>query len=134
MNLDSIRQSLADRMRYHLTRYRELCASLGRRIRSPKQDIDRFRLLFVMAHAQLRSGMDAQVSSRKSAFASYSHALTRLSPKAVLARGYSITERADDGSIIRSTSDIDVGTTARIRLHQGTLLADIIKKEPDETS
>jgi exodeoxyribonuclease VII large subunit len=134
MTLDGFQQRLTAQMRYRVARYRELLVALGTRISSPKRDIDRFALRFAMAASRLRSTADARVYGRKSALASLTHALTRLSPEAVLARGYSITERADDGRIILSASDIDVGRTARIRLHKGNLLADIIRKEPDETS
>jgi exodeoxyribonuclease VII large subunit len=134
MTLDSFQQRMTAEIRYRIARYRELLVALGTRISSPKRDIDRFALRFAMAASRLRSLADARVYERRSALAALTHALTRLSPEAVLARGYSITERADDGRIIRSVSDIDVGRTARIRLHKGNLLADIVRKEPDETS
>ena len=134
MTLDTIQQRMTAQMRYRAARYRERLVTLGMRIKSPKRDIDRFALRFAMASSRLRSIVDARVYEKKSALASLSHALTRLSPAAVLARGYSITERADDGRIIRSISDIDVGLTARIRLHEGILLATIVGKQPDEDS
>ncbi len=134
MTLDGIQQRMVAQIRYRAARYRELLVTLGTRIRSPKRDIDRFALRFAMASSRLRSIADARLYERKAALDSLAHALKRLSPEAVLARGYSITERADDGTIIRSVSEIDVGRTARIRLHKGILFADIVRKEPDETS
>ncbi len=134
MTLDGTEQRLTAQMRHLISRHRERLGSLGGRVKSPRQDIDRLRLRFAMASSRLGSAMETMVSGRRSALASLSHALTRLSPEAVLARGYSITERADDGVIVRSASDIEVGRTARIRLHKGTLFADISRKEPDEES
>jgi exodeoxyribonuclease VII large subunit len=134
LTLDGFEQRLTAQTRYLISRYRERLASLGSRIRTPRQDLDRLRLRFAMASSRVRAAMAGGVSGRMSFLTSLSHALARLSPEAVLARGYSITERADDGAIIRSSSDIEVGRTARIRLHKGMLFADITRKEPDETS
>jgi exodeoxyribonuclease VII large subunit len=134
MTLDGIQQRMAAQIANRVARHRERLAALAARVRSPKQDIDRFALRFAMAASRLKSTAASRVYERKSALTSLSHALTRLSPEAVLSRGYSITERAVDGKIIRSVSDIDVGATARIRLHEGILLADIKGKKTDETS
>jgi len=134
MTLDGIQQRLTTRIQYRVTRYRERLVTLGTRISSPKRDIDRFALRFSMASSRLRSAADTRLFERKSALASLSHALTRLSPRAVLARGYSVAERADNGKIIRSTSDIDLGQTARIRLFEGILHADIVGKQSNEDS
>jgi exodeoxyribonuclease VII large subunit len=134
MTLDGVQQRLTAQMRYRIARYREQVTTLSARVGSPKRDFDRFALRFAMASSRLRSVSDARLLGRRSALSSLTHALTRLSPEAVLARGYSITERADDGKIIVSASDIDIGRTAQIRLHKGILLADIVGKKPDETS
>jgi exodeoxyribonuclease VII large subunit len=134
ITLDGIQQRMTGQIRYRVARHRERLAALGVRVRSPKQDIDRFALKFAMAASRLKSALQARVYERKSALVSLANALAKLSPEAVLSRGYSITERADDGMIIRSTSDIDVGATARIRLHAGILFADITGKKTDENS
>jgi len=133
MTLDTAEQRMTTQVRYRLARHREQLAALGRRVKNPKQDIDRFALRVAMASSRLRSALQTRVYERKSSLASLSQALTRLSPEAVLSRGYSIVERADDGRIIRGTTDIDVGQTARIRLKKGFLFADIKGKNTDDT-
>jgi exodeoxyribonuclease VII large subunit len=53
--------------------------------------------------------------------------LESLSPLAVLARGYSIAQRADDGRIVRSAADVDVGELIATRLHQGELVSRVVE-------
>jgi exodeoxyribonuclease VII large subunit len=45
--------------------------------------------------------------------------LVLVSPASVLSRGYSITTRADDGAVVRSTTDASAGTTLETRLADG---------------
>jgi len=48
-----------------------------------------------------------------------------LSPLGVLARGYSICERASDGLVLRRGTDIEGGDRVRVRLHQGQLVCQV---------
>ncbi len=54
--------------------------------------------------------------------------LESLSPLAVLARGYSITQRADGGQVVRSAGDVAAGELIATRLHQGELLSRVISE------
>jgi exodeoxyribonuclease VII large subunit len=47
--------------------------------------------------------------------------LLSLSPEAVLARGYSITEDEESGLVIRAAADTAAGRRLRVRLHSGSL-------------
>jgi exodeoxyribonuclease VII large subunit len=55
--------------------------------------------------------------------------LDALSPLKVLARGYAIATRADDGRAIRTASDVKAGERIRIRVRQARLEADVVKVE-----
>jgi len=48
-----------------------------------------------------------------------------LSPLAVLARGYSVTTDADDGTVLSSTADVQLGQRIRTRLSRGSLVSRI---------
>ena len=56
--------------------------------------------------------------------------LTALSPDGVLARGYSITQDAQSGEVLRSAAGIETGRRVRIRLASGRLGARIEETEP----
>ena len=62
------------------------------------------------------------------AFARIAHTLDALSPLAVLERGYAIC-LTPDGRVIRSADAVAVGEDVKIRLHEGTLLANVTSKE-----
>ncbi|MEQ8786604.1 MAG: exodeoxyribonuclease VII large subunit [Pirellulaceae bacterium] len=49
--------------------------------------------------------------------------LESLSPLGVLARGYSITQRADDGALLHDAADASPGEAIRTRLHRGEVVS-----------
>jgi exodeoxyribonuclease VII large subunit len=56
--------------------------------------------------------------------------LESLSPLAVLSRGYSITQRVDDGCIVRSASEVRAGELIGTRLHEGHLISRVVDDRP----
>ena len=56
--------------------------------------------------------------------------LTALSPDSVLMRGYSITEDAASGKVIRAAAETARGRKVRIRLGRGRLGASVDEVEP----
>ena len=56
--------------------------------------------------------------------------LIALSPDSVLSRGYSITQDAATGSVLRAASDTGAGRGVRIRLASGRLAARVEEVEP----
>ena len=58
-------------------------------------------------------------------------ALDSLSPLAVLARGYSIVQRAPDGTVVKRARDVSVGDQVSAKLAEGRLLCDVRKILPD---
>jgi len=51
--------------------------------------------------------------------------LESLSPLAVLARGYSLTQRSSDGRIVRDAAELEVGEQISTRLHRGQIASRI---------
>jgi exodeoxyribonuclease VII large subunit len=56
--------------------------------------------------------------------------LASLSPLAVLARGYSLTERLDDGQLLVHAADVEPGTWIRTRLADGLLVSRVEQATP----
>ena len=54
--------------------------------------------------------------------------LTLLSPKRVLARGYSISRR-QDGSIVKCSKDVTLEETVEVILHEGRIKCRVKSKE-----
>lgn len=55
--------------------------------------------------------------------------LDSLSPLEVLARGYSLTERADDGHLVRDARTLKMGDRLRTRLARGSVLSTVAQVE-----
>ena len=55
--------------------------------------------------------------------------LAGLSPLGILARGYSITTTWPKGAVIRSTRQVKEDDTVKVRLHEGSLLCNVVRVE-----
>jgi exodeoxyribonuclease VII large subunit len=55
--------------------------------------------------------------------------LEALSPLGVLARGYSITFRGDNGQVVRDSAEVNLGDELTTRLHRGRLRSQVIATE-----
>jgi exodeoxyribonuclease VII large subunit len=71
----------------------------------------------------LDSAAETAVSARRDRLAALAGRLEALSPLRVLSRGYSLTQRAADGSVVRKPSDVSPGDRLRIRLAEGEISA-----------
>lgn len=84
--------------------------------------------------SQLRSlGKTSMVRVGRAQLTEVVAQLHALSPLAILARGYSITLRSDNGSAITSIRQTAPGELVRIRLHEGALQArieEVLAEEP----
>ncbi len=90
--------------------------------RAFRRPFDRLHdLLQRLDELSLRSArvMRRQTSEARSRTDRLAAHLDSLSPLGVLSRGYSLTRRADDGSIVRSTTDLAVGELIKTRLATG---------------
>ena len=57
---------------------------------------------------------------------SIARSLEAVSPLATVARGYSILTRADDGALVRSTTQVQAGDTLHARVGDGTVDVQVI--------
>ncbi|TAL10639.1 MAG: exodeoxyribonuclease VII large subunit [Nitrospirae bacterium] len=94
-------------------------------LRSPVQRIQRG--LATLPHLQLRlhQRMRTALELGRRSLQEAVGAVQALSPLAILARGYSITRRWPDLTILRAASDAAPGETVHVRLASGELLCEI---------
>ncbi len=64
---------------------------------------------------------------------SLSARLESLNPRAILARGYAIVSRLDDGRIVKKSQDVVAGDSVAIRLGEGSLKARVQDKIPPKS-
>ncbi len=74
--------------------------------------------------ARLRASAAGGLSRQESRLASLAASLEHLSPRAVLQRGYSLVHRAD-GSIVRSSAQLDVGEAVQLTFGTGAAEAQV---------
>jgi exodeoxyribonuclease VII large subunit len=111
-------QQLARRAAELGERARRLLAAAGRAVGRRGEDLERRRgevvLRRLAAEKLARAGQELGARGAR---------LAALSPDAVLARGYSITEDAETGKVLRAAADTAVDRALRVRLSSGSLRA-----------
>jgi exodeoxyribonuclease VII large subunit len=70
-----------------------------------------------------RRAMSQRVERTRGTLSTWAAQLESLSPLAVLGRGYSVTQRADSGEVIRDAAQLALGELVRTRLHRGEVLS-----------
>ncbi len=106
-----------------------LRTALVRSLRDRAADA-RFRLDDLAARAD--RAVERTISDRRRKLERLAAGLEALSPIGVLARGYSLTLRGDDGALVRSASDVQPGRTIITRLARGRLVSRVESVEVEE--
>jgi exodeoxyribonuclease VII large subunit len=76
----------------------------------------------------LRHEMERKTERDRQKLQGLENQLRMLNPLAVLGRGYSLT-RKPDGSVVRSTADVEVGDSLVTQLADGKVISNITEKE-----
>jgi exodeoxyribonuclease VII large subunit len=130
--LDSLSRLMSQSLRRRLQLARARLEALARR---PVLDRPAQRLHDLARHldeydARLQRGIALRIERSERRLETLSGQLEALSPLQVLARGYSVTQRADDGHVLRSANESAVGDLLRTRLAVGELLSRVIETTP----
>lgn len=72
------------------------------------------------ATAAIHHGLDL----RRAAVVGLAQTLYAVGPSAVLARGYAVVTRVDDGAVVRSTGQVEPGDELNVRVSDGTFAAE----------
>lgn len=131
----SLRKRLMQNLhRRTLLARQRFCAISERRVLRRPFDLihDRERRLDELSQ-RMSYAMTRYVSRRREKLRSLAAHLDALSPLAVLGRGYSLTRRAANGSLLRSSKDIQPGETIITRLAQGEVTSSVTSITEVET-
>ncbi len=94
-------------------------------LRSPVQRIQRGLTLLPHLRARLQQRMQTALELGRRSVQEAVASVHALSPQAILARGYSITRRWPDLTVLRAASDTAPGEMVHIRLGAGELLCEV---------
>jgi exodeoxyribonuclease VII large subunit len=81
---------------------------------------------------RLSNAMNQRLKKWQQAFARIAHTLEALSPLAVLERGYAIC-LTPEGQVVRSAQAVEIGSTVKVQLHNGSLAAKVVSKAEQHT-
>lgn len=83
---------------------------------------------------RMKRAMERRVETSRQRLSTISASLNALSPLAVLDRGYSLSKRLNDGSLIREVSSLKVGDRISTLFASGSLISQIIEIDSDMES
>ncbi len=129
--LAELRQRLVLQQKSHQQRRRQRLEAVGHRLtqRSPAVNIHYQTEQTRQYRRRLSSALAAQVSGRQQKLNTLSRALNAISPKAVLQRGYSVTQN-QSGGVIRKAQDVSPGDTITSLLADGELISVVADTPP----
>ena len=77
------------------------------------------------SQTRMERGIKRRLTQARDRVAMLAAQLESLSPLAVLGRGYSVTQRADNGEIVRDASTLALGDFIRTRLDKGSVISKV---------
>jgi exodeoxyribonuclease VII large subunit len=98
--------------------------------RSPRARIERARMRAVRARTAAEVAILRRLERARRRFGESAARLDALSPLGVLARGFALVRRVDDGRIVRSAGDVQPQDRIDVRLAAGRLRACVESSEP----
>ena len=97
-------------------------------LQSPTGYLEQRAQQVLLLKNRLISAQNQSIAVRKQKYIAAAAKLDAMSPLKVLTRGYSMTQR-EDGTVVRSVSQVEPGERLRISLEDGTLRATVMNKE-----
>ena len=97
-------------------------------LQSPTGYLEQRAQQVLLLKNRLISAQNQSIAVRKQKYIAAAAKLDAMSPLKVLTRGYSMTQR-EDGTVVRSVSQVEPGERVRISLEDGTLRATVMNKE-----
>lgn len=94
-------------------------------LQSPTGYLEQKRQQLLLLKNRLISAQNQSLAVRKQKYIAAAAKLDAMSPLKVLTRGYSMT-RKEDGTVVRSVSQTEIGERVRISLEDGTLCATVM--------
>jgi exodeoxyribonuclease VII large subunit len=121
LDRDARRLVAAGRRAIERMRQRADAGAESLRLQAPRERLAARRGQLVAAGRALGREIQTLLAARAAGMAAAAGRLETLSPLGVVARGYAIVQRADDGAIVRRAAEVGVGDGLRVRLAEGEL-------------
>ena len=131
--LDELQNAMAIAMQARISRAGERLANLAQRpvLKSPLASFESRRKALALLESRLASAQSRNVAKSRQRFVAQVSKLDAMSPLKVLTRGYSMVAK-EDGTIVRSVSDVRPKDPIAVRVSDGTIVASVIGGTPNE--
>ena len=131
--LDEMHSAMAVAMQTKIDRAGERLANLAGRpvLKSPLASFESRRKALELLEKRLIAAQSGNVAKTKQRFVAQVSKLDAMSPLKVLTRGYAMVAR-EDGTIVRSVSDVKPKEPIAVRVSDGTIVASVIGGTPNE--
>ena len=128
--LDAMSTAMASALNRQLRSARQHLNVLSRSaaLQSPTGYLEQRRQSLSGLKTRLVSAQSQNISLKKHRYVALTSKLDAMSPLKVLTRGYAITQK-EDGTMLRSVSQVSAGDSIQIRLQDGALNARIMDKK-----
>lgn len=131
-HVDQLCLRFAGQMRWRLDSLRSSLNSLGKRLRSPEQLVQRHLQQTIFLESRLQAKMEALQGQAEHRFSQLTGRLEALSPLSVLRRGYAIVYQEPAAKIVNSADQLAIGDRLRITLARGSVRAQVSELCPGE--
>jgi exodeoxyribonuclease VII large subunit len=119
--LDTLAAAARASLRRQIQRHRDHVHAQARHLRHPRQVLKAMQLRLDELSERALRGVGTAIRMARQRLRGGAERLQALSPLAVLQRGYSITRRIDDGSVVRDAATLAVGDPLRLTFAHGSV-------------
>jgi len=131
--LDDMQSAMAAAMQTKIKRAGERLESISNRpvLKSPLASFESRKKALELLEKRLISAQSGNVARVRQRFVGQVSKLDAMSPLKVLTRGYAMVAK-EDGTIVRSVSDVKPREPIAVRVSDGTIVATVIGGKPNE--
>jgi exodeoxyribonuclease VII large subunit len=104
-----------------------------RLLEDPRRRLDQFVQRVDELVRRMALGLRQHVRRDRAQLTSLTAGLDHLNPLAILSRGYSITRKMPEGTILKDAAAVIPGDLIRSRLHEGEVLSRVVKRDAADT-
>jgi exodeoxyribonuclease VII large subunit len=121
--IGSLESNLVRSMRLKTERTRASLREFARMLIDPRRLLEQYAQRIDELAARLASGLKQYVKRDRALLASLSAGLDHLNPLGILSRGYSVTKKMPDETILKNAADLRPGDVISTQLHSGSLIS-----------
>ncbi len=126
----SLENALGRSMRHQLEQSRSSIREFRRLLADPRKILQQYALRVDELSGRLTTGLRQHVRRDRALLTSLTAGLDHLNPLGILSRGYSVTRRLPEGTLLKDVSGVQPGDRIATTLHQGEIVSRVEHSSP----